>query len=145
MKSEAAGRLVVIDTNILVSALWSNLGAPRKLLDYLGQMGTLKPCYDARIMREYTAVLHRPIFLFEPEEIDVVLEEIRQKGWLIVEPASIDRVAGLDRAQFPDQDDIAFVEVAAAVGCPLVTGNLKHFPGVPFATTVREFLDTCNL
>lgn len=145
MNPEAAGRPVVIDTNILVSALWSNLGAPRKLLDYLGQTGTLKPCYDARIMREYTAVLHRPKFLFAPEEIDVVLEEIRQKGWLIVEPANIDRVTSFDRVQFPDQDDIAFVEVAAAVGCPLVTGNLKHFPGVPFATTVREFLDACNL
>ena len=56
MKPEAAGRLVVIDTNILVSALWSNLGAPRKLLDYLGQMDTLKPCYDARIMRELSLI-----------------------------------------------------------------------------------------
>ena len=141
MRPEITGHLLVIDTNILVSALWSDNGTPRKLVDYLGEMGTLTPCYDVRIMNEYTQVLHRPKFRFELAEINAVLEEIRKKGWLIVEPVNIDRIPGLSRAAFPDPDDIPFVEVAAAAGCPLITGNLKHFPGVPFATTARDFLN----
>ncbi|MDD7542276.1 MAG: putative toxin-antitoxin system toxin component, PIN family [Mobiluncus porci] len=140
MRSDSPGKLVVIDTNILVSALWSPNGIPAKILGYLGEIGRLIPCYDRRIMAEYVSVLNRPKFHFDLDEVNVILEEIRKKGWLIIEPANIDRIPGFKRTQFPDPDDIKFVEVAYATGAPLVTGNLKHFPGVSFAKTAKDFL-----
>ena len=49
----------VIDTNILVSALWSPGGPPAQILGLVLQ-GTVRPCYDYRIMEEYRDVLNRP-------------------------------------------------------------------------------------
>ena len=55
--------LVVIDTNVLVSALWSKNGAPAKIISLVLQ-GKLIPCYDYRILSEYRTVLARPKFGF---------------------------------------------------------------------------------
>ncbi len=55
--------LVVIDTNILVSALWSKNGLPAKILSMVVS-GVLVPCFDDRILCEYKDVLNRPKFKF---------------------------------------------------------------------------------
>ena len=55
--------LAVIDTNILVSALWSRNGAPARILSLIIS-GELIPCYDYRILCEYREVLTRPKFKF---------------------------------------------------------------------------------
>ena len=44
--------LVVIDTNVLVSALWSRNGAPARVVSMV-LTDRLIPCYDYRILAEY--------------------------------------------------------------------------------------------
>ena len=47
----------------------------------------------------------------------------------------------------PDADDRIFYDVAFAhrdKSAYIVTGNIKHFPNVPFAISARNFLDLIN-
>ena len=111
--------LVVIDTNVLVSALWSNNGNPRKILDLLLN-GKIKPCYGSGIIKEYEAVLSRPHFQFTLSEVSSLLSFIKATGISVVPaPTSV---------QFIDEDDRKFYEVAKCCNAVLITGNLKHFP-----------------
>ena len=48
--------LVVLDTNILVSAFWSKNGIPKKVLD-LALTRQIRPCFDYRLFEEYYSVL----------------------------------------------------------------------------------------
>ena len=59
--------------------------------------------------------------------------------------SSLPTVALPLQAMLPDTDDLPFIEVAAAAGVPLVTGNIRHFPkrsrcGVDVLSP-RQFLD----
>jgi putative PIN family toxin of toxin-antitoxin system len=124
--------LVVIDTNILVSALWSKSGAPARAVG-LVLSGQLTPCYDHRIMLEYRQVLQRPKFRFRPAEINALLDWFKQSGRSVV-PASLD-------ITFVDEADRKFYEVAKYCGAVLITGNLKHFPSDDAVMSVSDFLE----
>ncbi len=124
--------LVVIDTNILVSALWSRSGAPARAVG-LVLSGHLTPCYDHRIMLEYRQVLQRPKFRFRPSEINALLDWFRQTGRSVV-PAPVD-------IPFADEADRKFYEVAKYCGAVLITGNLKHFPDDDAVMCVSDFLE----
>lgn len=124
--------LVVIDTNILVSALWSKSGAPARAVG-LVLSGQLTPCYDHRIMLEYRQVLQRPKFRFRPAEINALLDWFKQSGRSVV-PASLD-------ITFVDEADRRFYEVAKYCGAVLITGNLKHFPSDDAVMSVSDFLE----
>lgn len=124
--------LVVIDTNILVSALWSKSGAPARAVG-LVLSGQLTPCYDHRIMLEYRQVLQRPKFCFRPAEVNALLDWFRQIGRSVV-PAPVD-------VPFVDEADRKFYEVAKYCGAILITGNLKHFPEDDAVMSVSDFLE----
>ena len=124
--------LVVVDTNILVSALWSRNGAPARAVG-LVLSGQLTPCYDHRIMLEYRQVLQRPKFRFQPSEINALLAWIKQSGRSVV-PAPVD-------IPFVDEADRKFYEVAKYCGAVLITGNLKHFPNDDAVMSVSDFLE----
>lgn len=124
--------LVVIDTNILVSALWSRNGAPARVVG-LVLSGRLIPCYDYRIMLEYRQVLQRPKFRFHPAEINALLDWFKQTGRSVV-PAPVD-------IPFVDEADRKFYEVAKYCGAVLITGNLKHFPIDDMVMPVSDFLE----
>lgn len=124
--------LVVVDTNILVSALWSRNGAPARAVG-LVLSGQLTPCYDHRIMLEYRQVLQRPKFRFQPSEINALLAWIKQSGRSVV-PAPVD-------IPFVDEADRKFYEVAKYCGAVLITGNLKHFPNDDVVMSVSDFLE----
>ena len=124
--------LVVIDTNILVSALWSKSGAPARAVG-LVLSGHLTPCYDHRIMLEYRQVLQRPKFRFRPAEVNALLDWFRQIGRSVV-PAPVD-------IPFVDEADRKFYEVAKYCGAILITGNLKHFPKDDAVMSVSDFLE----
>ncbi len=127
--------LVVIDTNILVSALWSKSSNPARLM-YLVFEGTLKPCYDYRILEEYQEVLKRPKFKFSELDIQNLLEGIKSLGMsVIAEPVSV---------SFEDEEDKKFYEVAKFCNAKLITGNLKHFPKDSNIMSVSEFLQSLN-
>ena len=124
--------LVVIDTNILVSALWSRSGAPARAVG-LVLSGHLIPCYDHRIMLEYRQVLQRPKFRFRPSEINALLDWFKQTGRSVI-PAPVD-------ISFVDEADRKFYEVARYCGAVLITGNLKHFPNDDAVMSVSDFLE----
>ena len=82
--------LAVIDTNILVSALWSKNGAPARILSLIIS-GKLIPCYDYRILSEYKEVLIRPKFKFTRSEVNALLKWIADNGRsVIAEPLNVD-------------------------------------------------------
>lgn len=123
---------VVIDTNILGSALWSKSGAPARVVG-LVLSGHLIPCYDHRIMLEYRQVLQRPKFRFRPAEINALLEWFKQIGRSVV-PAPVE-------IPFVDEADRKFYEVAKYCGAGLITGNMKHFPSDDMVMSVFDFLE----
>jgi len=110
---------VVLDTNVLVSALLSPFGPPARVLD-LALSGDVTLAYDDRIMAEYRAVLTRPRFGFNQEDVAALLAFVRDEGQATV-------AANWPRSM-PDDDDVAFVEVAASAEATLITGNTRHFP-----------------
>jgi putative PIN family toxin of toxin-antitoxin system len=110
--------LVVLDTNILVSALLRSFGPSARVLD-LVLAGVLRAAYDDRILAEWREVLHRERFGFPAPKVDAVLRYLEREGL---------RVSATVVAQLPDPDDAAFLEVAATCGATLVTGNGRHYP-----------------
>lgn len=112
-------RLVVLDTNILVSAGLTQ-GPPAQLVDRVLRR-ELAMILCPVVLREYLDVMHRPKFAkagFPP-------------GWL-------DRLLGMTARlpmdppawpmPIPDPKDGVFLALAQFSGAALVTGNLKHFP-----------------
>ena len=123
--------IAVIDTNILVSGLWKPAGNAPLLVSQLLN-GTLRACYDCRIVDEYRDVLARPKFCFSPTLVETLLDTIIQDGISVVPNPLPD--AGLG-----DEDDRAFFEVAKFCNAPLVTGNLKHYPQDPIVISLADF------
>ena len=73
------------------------------------------------MLTEYAAVLARPKFAFEPDEIDALLAMLREKGELIqpIGPCPT----------LPDVDDGKFLHCAESSQAEyIVTGNKRHFP-----------------
>jgi len=110
---------LVLDTNVLVSGLLNPHGPPGRIVALVAG-GSLALHYDARMLSEYEAVLRRQRFAFPPVLVDLVLHQIVAQGL---------RTTGVPLPRtLPDPDDEPFLEVAVSAGCPLVTGNLRHFP-----------------
>ena len=126
---------IVLDTNILVSALWSKLGKPATIVRRVLE-GDLTMCYDSSIMAEYTDVLHRPEFPFESSDIHGLLDGIKQRGLSVVVPKI--------EVAFADADDRMFYEVAVFCKATLITGNTRHYPEEPFIMTATEYLDSLD-
>ena len=111
---------VVLDTNILVSALINPYGSSCNIVN-LVLRGDILLCWDNRLMQEYRQVLKRDKFSFDPQSIDDVLDFIEAEGQE-VSPKSL----GI---KLPDMSDIKFLEVAVESSATyLITGNLKHYP-----------------
>jgi putative PIN family toxin of toxin-antitoxin system len=124
-------RRVVLDTNIIVSALWSPHGNPAKILAMLPG-GYITPYYDFGIMCEYKAVLTRPKFKFSGETTDAILEMIERRGYFVTVPPS--------SVAFADESDRKFYDVARFSGATLITGNTRHYPNEPFILSPSGFL-----
>lgn len=126
---------VVIDTNILVSSIWSKNGSPAEIISMV-LSGILIPCYDYRIVNEYREVLMRPKFGFSKSEVDSLLDWIEAYGKSVVAtPLHI---------EFIDEEDRKFYEVAKFCNAKLITGNLKHFPKDNDVMSASEFLEKYN-
>lgn len=112
---------VVVDTNVLVSALWSPGSVPARALLYLLSHTTL--VVDERIVAEYRKTLEKPkLRRISVEAREALLTRVEAEalrlGATAVYPGAL-----------TDPDDRPFVEVALAGRCTmLVTGNLRDFP-----------------
>lgn len=110
---------IVLDTNVLVSAMLSAGGAPDMVLQLVLQ-GELSLLLDSRIIAEYDEVTARPRFGFDPGERRVLLDTLVA----ISEPV----IAAPLKLVLPDPDDRVFVEVAlAGAADAIVAGNAAHF------------------
>jgi putative PIN family toxin of toxin-antitoxin system len=111
---------IVLDTNVLLSALLSPQGAPAQVL-MLALAGDLTLLFDERVLEEYREVLSRPRFAIPPAHAHEVLRQLEADGERVVAaPAELTPL---------DPDDRAFVEVALSGHADaLVTGNARHFP-----------------
>jgi putative PIN family toxin of toxin-antitoxin system len=111
---------VVLDTNVLVSALISPFGNEAQALDAV-QKDRIIPCISSSILTEYTEVLARPKFGFARVEIDGLIGLLKSKG-LLFKPAPASGVS-------PDSGDDDFIACALEAQAELiVTGNKRHFP-----------------
>ena len=125
---------VVLDTNVLVSALYSAYGVPAKIVEAITN-GLITPCFNEEILAEYADVLSRPRLKFETIRIVELITLLKQFG---------QDISGFEQSSIPlpDEDDRVFYDVAKACGAILITGNTKHFPLEPIVVTPREFSDT---
>ncbi len=128
---------VVLDTNILVSALLQPQGLPARIFLITLAGPTAQLCVSGDIYAEYEEVIRRPKFGRSDTIIEHALRAIRQNGFW-VKPSQRVRACS-------DPDDDIFLECAQAARAHyLVTGNQKHFPAKWADTqivTARQFLD----
>ena len=131
--------LVVIDTNVLVSGLRSQLGASNQLLTRLA-LGHFRPAISTALCLEYSDVLHRPGLLpaYSPQEIDTFLDSF----------CSLAKEASIYfrwRPFLPDpKDDLVFECALASGASHIITHNLADFaePGAlgVSAVTPKDFM-----
>jgi putative PIN family toxin of toxin-antitoxin system len=127
---------VVIDTNVLVSALLTSGGLPEAVIN-LAISGEVQWFASESVLAEYKEVLKRPRLA-----IDSGKAADARAGIL----ATVSVISAAVRvAAASDSDDNQFLECAeAAQAHYLVTGNIRHFPEVWKETrivTPREFID----
>jgi putative PIN family toxin of toxin-antitoxin system len=127
---------VVLDTNIIVSALLQPLGAPAQVF-LLAVSGSIQLCITGNVYAEYEEVIRRPRLRRDQGVVSATLQAIREKG-LWVRPREAVRACS-------DPDDDIFLECAqAAQAGYIVTGNIKDFPASWLDTqivTARRFLE----
>jgi len=137
--TERFTRRVVLDTNIIVSALLQPLGPPAQIF-LLTMSGPLQLCMSGSIYTEYEEVISRQRFGRDESTIAEVLKTIRAQS-LWVRPTVAIRACS-------DPDDNIFLECGVAARASyLVTGNQRHFPGSweqILVVTPRQMLDVIN-
>jgi putative PIN family toxin of toxin-antitoxin system len=119
---------VVLDTNVLVSGLLTPFGPSGEIVRILFS-GELVLHLDARILSEYQDVINRPKFMFNKDQIAILVDFIKHYAQFMSSSPLKNRL--------PDPDDEPFLEVAIAGKVKsLITGNTAHYP-VP----LREGID----
>jgi putative PIN family toxin of toxin-antitoxin system len=113
-------RLVVLDTNVIVSAAIHPAGPPAKIVAGLVLSGKIHTVTSPRVAAEYREVFRRAKFHrygFPPLWLEYLIEESMR----LPDPGSWPSIC-------PDPKNTPFIALAHAAGAWLVTGNLKHFP-----------------
>jgi len=124
---------VLIDTNVLVSALMNFNANPGKILSLILNL-KVKIVYDNRILFEYIDVISREKFGFDEEIISGLINFIKDEGTF----ANANSI----NIKFEDESDKKFYELFKTANVDyLVTGNKKHFPKEKGIVSPREFLD----
>lgn len=127
---------VVLDTNVIVSALLSPSGFSAKIVS-LVLTGEITLVYDNDILSEYISVLGRRKLKINGEAAAFLIDFICKEGEFL--PGRAQNIV------FADEDDRKFYEVYRnqGVNC-LITGNAKHFPHEKGIITPRLFVEKIN-
>ncbi len=112
--------LIVVDTNVLVSALINPVGVPARVVEEI-RAQTLCPVVARELIEEYRDALARARFGFPPAQVDSLLDDLAALALHL-------NATRLDPTGLPDPGDATFIAVALAAACPVVTGNSRHFP-----------------
>jgi len=111
---------VVLDTNVLVSALLKPESLPAAVL-LLALSGRVQLCVSEPVLAEYEAVIRRPRLKCAADVIEGAMRAMRTQGRR-VEPTMGVCACG-------DPEDNKFLACAEASDADhLVTGNKRHFP-----------------
>ena len=127
---------VVIDTNVLVSAVLKSHSVPGSIVE-LAFDGPIIPILNEAIEKEYREVLSRPKFHLPEDLIEGIMSTFHKRA-IYVDAEHLD-------VELPDPKDLVFYEVVMEERkeeeAYLVTGNIRHIPNRPFIVTPREMLD----
>lgn len=126
----------VIDTNVLVSALFSvdGLSNPAIVIESILD-GLIIPIYNDDIIEEYKDLLSRKKFNFPTNAINGIISIFINFG------IHVDRIL-ISHDQFIDEDDVVFYEVKMNIeDSYLVTGNIRHFPKDPSVVTPKQMVE----
>jgi len=113
-------RLVVLDTNVIVSAGIKPKGFPAQIVQSVIQDASIQIAVNPSIVEEYRRVSLYSKFAqygFPPQWLEFLIENALRfpdgDPW----PHPL-----------PDPDDARFLSLAHKTGAWLITGNLKHYP-----------------
>ena len=125
---------VVLDTNIIVSAMLTPKGIPAKIL-HSGLAREFILLVSMGVMCEYNDVLYRKKFenKIPREKADKMINLIQTIADYYVPITST-------IPQFTDETDRKFYDLAKAANAYLITGNIKHFPQDNKIITPADFL-----
>jgi putative PIN family toxin of toxin-antitoxin system len=112
---------LVVDTNVLVSALLKAGSVPARALEAIFAGTTV--LQDPRVLAEYRTVFDKPKFkTIDRGRIAALIARFRDEG------VAFDRI-GAWEGEAHDPDDRIFVELAIEGRADaIVTGNIKDFP-----------------
>lgn len=135
---------IVLDTNVVVSALRSNRGASFRLLSEIDS-GRFEICLSVPLVLEYEAVLFR-----QARALGLTRRDVGDVLDYLCSVAQLQSIFFLWRPQLRDPSDDMVLEVAVAAGCRyIVTFNTRDFgSGRAFAlrvVTPREFLQAIEV
>jgi len=125
-------RNIVIDTNILISALITPNGKPAQIIELIDNIDIKVVCNE-KILDEYREVLSRPKFDFSIDEQKSIVEDISSFATHHNPTAS--------NIPLPDEKDRIFYDTAKSSGAILITGNMKHYPEESFIMTPAGFIN----
>jgi len=131
---------IVLDTNVLVSALLKGGTPPGQILE-LVFTGQVKLVLEQQIFQEYRSVLSRSRFGISPLLAEKLLDFLAVASEWVLLPLEEPALEGI-----LDASDLPFARVALAANAwALVTGNQRHFRclheyAIPILTP-SEFID----
>lgn len=115
---------VVLDTNVLVAALFAPDGDhARVLMELLGRLDDYEMVVSSQIVDEYEDVLSRPMITMRG-----LADEARALLSLVLAHAHEVVPRSLGHLVYPDIKDKPFLEAAVYVDGVLITNNLRDFP-----------------
>ena len=113
-------RLVVLDTNVIVSAGIKRDGFPARIVRSAIQEANIQIAVSPSVVAEYRRVSRYSKFAqydFPPEWLEFLIESALR----FPDGASWPH-------PLPDPDDASFLSLVKTTGAWLITGNLKHYP-----------------
>jgi putative PIN family toxin of toxin-antitoxin system len=127
--------LVVLDTNVVISAFINAQGTPALILRLVLER-KLQLCCNTAILTEYEAVAGRSKFALKIDQGQVRrLIDLLQKTGVSFTPIP-------SAIPLTDESDRVFYDTAKGSGAVLITGNTKHFPKRADIKNPAEFLSS---
>ena len=124
---------IVIDTNILVSALLNPNGSAYIFMDSVFG-GSYDLIISPSILNEYKEVLSRKKIGFSEDEISFIIDWFKTNALLIeVEEQNYS-------SEVIDKKDAPFYAAAKCTHSKLITGNIKHYPVEELRTMLWELI-----
>jgi putative PIN family toxin of toxin-antitoxin system len=123
--ADSSAEKVVFDTNVLVAAARSRLGASFALISSI-PAAEFRPCLSVGLYAEWQEVLTRPENLPLGATVDDALGFLRY----LASQSHLQEVHFLWRPFLPDPDDDMVLELAFAAGCRhIITHNVSDYRG----------------